>query len=124
MPWPEGWEAVFFSYDERELFSKPVFCWALVSERPYVENGEEEKTCIEGQIMVGDGGGITGVFDLRQCGAIRELHGDIVFIDYCNTRLPEKCRRKQMEGFKKATEELMELRRSGHIPPIEPEVQR
>ena len=28
-PKPEGWEAVFFSYDGGELFSEPVICWAL-----------------------------------------------------------------------------------------------
>jgi len=93
----------------------------LVSEKPY-ENENEEKTYIEGQIMVGNGGGITGVFDLPQCAAMRELHGDIVFMDYHNTRLPEKCRREQMEHLKKAAEELMELRRSGHLPTIEPDV--
>ena len=36
MPWPEGWEAVFFSYDDGELFCEPVLFWASVSETPYV----------------------------------------------------------------------------------------
>jgi len=121
--WPEGYEAVFFSYNNKEFFSEPVFCWALVSERPYVENGEEEeKTYIEGQVMAGNGGGITGVFDFPQCATVRKLHGDIVFMDYQNTRLPEKCRREQREYLKKVAEELMELRRSDHIPTIEPGV--
>jgi len=25
MPLPEGYEAAFFSYDEKEIFSKPIF---------------------------------------------------------------------------------------------------
>ncbi len=123
MAWPEGWEAVFFSYNDRELFFEPVFCWALVSEKPY-ENEEEEKTYIEGQLMAGNGGGITGVFDFPHCAAMCRLHGDIVFMGYHNTRLPETCRREQMEYFKKAAEELMELRRSGHLPTIEHEVSK
>ena len=41
-------------------------------------------------------------------------------MDYQNTRLPGKCRREQREYLKKVAEELMELRRSGHIPTIEP----
>jgi len=69
--------------------------------------------------MVGNGGGITGVFGLPQCAAMRKLHGDIVFMDYQNTRLSEKCRREQLEYFKKAAEELMDLRRSGHLPMID-----
>ena len=104
MVWHEGWEAVFFSYDDQELFFEPVFCWALVSERPYVENGEGEKTYIEGQVMIGN--------------------GDIVFMDYHNTWLPEMCRREQMGHLKRAAEELMELRRSGHLPTIERDVQK
>lgn len=51
--------------------------------------------------MVGNGGGIAGVFDLPQCVARRKLHGDIVFIDYYDTRLPEKWRREQLEYLKK-----------------------
>jgi hypothetical protein len=38
MPACDGWEAVFFNYDDGELFCDPVICWALVSERPY-DNG-------------------------------------------------------------------------------------
>lgn len=65
---------------------------------------------------------VSGVFDLPQCAAMRKLHGDIVFMDYQNTRLPEKCRREQLEYFKKAAEELMNLRRSDHLPTIDPDV--
>lgn len=90
----------------------------MVSERPY-ENEEEERTYIEGQVMAGNGGGITGVFDFPHCAAMCRLHGDIVFMGYRNTRLPETWRREQMEYFKKAAEELMELRRSGHLPTIQ-----
>jgi len=66
MPWPEGWEAVFFSYDDGELFCEPVLFWALVSETPYVENddGDEEKRYIEGQVIFVNGCNIVGVYDL------------------------------------------------------------
>jgi hypothetical protein len=47
----DGWEAVFFSYDDGELFCETVICWALVSERPYVENGKDEERYIEGQVL-------------------------------------------------------------------------
>ena len=39
-------------------------------------------------------------------------------------RLPEKCRMEQMEYLKKMAEELMELRKSGHLPTIEPEISK
>ena len=45
---------------------------------------------------------------------MRKLHGDIVFMGYQDTRLPEKCRREQMEYFKKVAEGLMRMRKSGH----------
>jgi hypothetical protein len=86
-----------------------------------LRNGEDEKTYIEGQVVVINGCDITGVFDLPQCAAMQKLHGDIAFLGYQDTRLPEKCRREQTEYFKKAAEELMEIRRSGHLPTIEPD---
>ena len=50
-------EAVFFSYDDGDLFCEPVLCWALVSETPYAENGDEseEKRYIEGQVIFMNG---------------------------------------------------------------------
>ena len=51
--------------------------------------------------------------------AMRTLHGDIAFLGYQDTRLPEKCRMEQMEYLKKMAEELMELRRSGHLPTMQ-----
>jgi len=74
--------------------------------------------------MVANGGNIIGVFDLPQCAGMRNLHGDFVFLGYLNSRFPEECRKEQMECFKKAAEELMEIRRSGHLPTIEPEVSK
>jgi hypothetical protein len=114
MPWPEGWEAVFFSYDDTELFFEPVFCWALVSEKPYVGNGEEEKTYIEGQVMVANGSNIAGVYDLPQCAGMRKLHGNIAFLGYQNTKLPEKNRKEQMDHFKDQAKDLLEIRSSSN----------
>ena len=42
VPMREGWEAVFFSYDDGELFREPIVCWGFMSERPHVEDAEEE----------------------------------------------------------------------------------
>ncbi len=44
----EGWEAVFFSYNDGELFNEPIVCWAFMAERPYAENGEYEEGYLEG----------------------------------------------------------------------------
>lgn len=85
----DGWEAVFFSYDDGEVFCEPVVCWALVSERPYVENGEDEERYIEGQVLVEKGSDIGGVYDLPE---------NIGFLGYLNTKLPEK-NRKEQTGF-------------------------
>ncbi len=43
MPSYGEFEAVFFSYDDGDLFCEPVLCWALVSETPYVEDGDEDE---------------------------------------------------------------------------------
>ena len=102
-----GWEAAFFSYDDGELFCETVICWALVSERPYVENGKDEERYIEGQVLAEKGSDIGGVYDLPE---------DIGFLGYLNTKLPEKNRKEQMDHFKKQAEDLMEIRRSGHLP--------
>jgi hypothetical protein len=115
-PKPEGWEAVFFSYDGGELFRESVLFWALLSETPYVDNDEEEKTYIEGQVLFENGCNIVGVYDFPQCPGIHDLHGNIGFLGYLNTRLPEKYRRQQMEYFKKEAEGLMKIRKSGHLP--------
>ena len=96
----DEWEAVFFSYDDGELFCELVLCWALVSETPYVENGDEERY-VEGQVLVEKGSDIGGVYDLPQCAGVSDLHGEIGFLGYLNTRLPEKSRKEQMEYFKK-----------------------
>jgi len=85
------------------------------SEGPKRARGQERERLLG--INEGD---ITGVFELPQCAATQKLHGDIVFMDYRNMRLPEKCRREQMEYLKKMAEELMEIRRSSHLPTIEP----
>lgn len=102
-----GWEAAFFSYDDGELFFETVICWTLVSERPYVENGKDEERYIEGQVLAEKGSDIGGVYDLPE---------DIGFLGYLNTKLPEKNRKEQMDHFKKQAEDLMGIRRSGHLP--------
>ena len=111
-------EAVFFSYDDGDLFCEPVLCWALVSETPYAEKDDEddEKRYIEGQVIFVNGCNIVGVYDLPQCAGIQDLHGEIGFLGYLNTRLPEKGRGEQMEYFKKEAENLMEMRKSGRFP--------
>jgi hypothetical protein len=115
MPWPDGWEAGFLSYDDEELFYEPIFCWALISKRVYIGNGDEEITYLEGLVMAPNGGSITGVFDLPQCTAIRDLRGEIAFVSYRNIKVPEKYRKEETEYFKKVAEDLPRLRSSGHL---------
>jgi len=102
-----GWEAVFFSYDNGELFSEPIVCWALVSERPYVENGEDEERYIEGQVLIDKGTDIGGVNDLPD---------NIGFVGYLNTALPEGKIKERMDHFKDQAKQLMEIRKSGRLP--------
>ena len=118
MPANGEYEAVFFSYDDGGLFTEPVLCWALISETPYAENGDEseEKRYIEGQVIFMNGCNITGVYDLPQCPGISELHGEIGFLGYLNTRLPENAKKDQMEYFKREAEGLIAMRRAGCLP--------
>jgi hypothetical protein len=137
----DGWEAGFFSYDDGDLFCEPVLCWALVSETLYAgrsvprkprlegvelhnDDEDDEKRYIEGQVIFVSGCNIVGVYGLPQYPEIQDLHGEIGFLGYLNTRLPEKYRREQMEYFKKEAEGLMEMRKSGRLPTIEPEIPR
>ncbi|OGP88645.1 MAG: hypothetical protein A2157_16450 [Deltaproteobacteria bacterium RBG_16_47_11] len=99
----DGWEAVFFSYDDGELFCETVICWALMSERPYVEDGKDEERYIEGQVLVEKGSDIGGVYDQPE---------NIGFLGYLNTKLPEKNRKEQMDHFKDQAKDLMEIRSS------------
>ncbi len=101
----EGWEAVFFSYNDGELFCDPVICWALVSERPYAENGDNEERYIEGQVLVEKGSDIGGVYDLPE---------DIGFVGYLNIKLPDRNRKEHMEHFKERARELMDIKKYGH----------
>jgi len=103
----EGWEAVFFSYDDGELFSEPIVCWAFVSERPYVENGEDEERYIEGQVLIDKGTDIGGVNDLPD---------NIRFVGYLNTALPEGKTKERMDYFKEEGKQLMEIRKSSRLP--------
>jgi hypothetical protein len=102
-----GWVGVFFSYDNGELFSEPIVCWALVSERPYVENGEDEERYIEGQVLIDKGTDIGGVNDLPD---------NIGFVGYLNTALPEEEIKERMAYFRDQAKQLMEIRKAGHLP--------
>jgi len=103
----EGWEAVFLSYDNGELFREPIVCWAFTSERPYVEDGEDEERYVEGQVVVDNGSKIVGVYDVPE---------NIGFLGYLNTKLPEEKIKERMECFKNQARQLMEIRKSGHLP--------
>ena len=59
----EGWEAVFLSYKDGELFREPVVCWAFISDRPYLENGPDEERYVEGMVVVNNGSRIGGIND-------------------------------------------------------------
>ncbi len=101
-----GWNAVFFSYDNGELFSEPIVCWALVSERPYVENGEDEERYIEGQVLIDKGTDIGGV---------NELPDSVGFLGYLNTTLPEEKIKEQMDYFRDQAKQLIEIRKNTHL---------
>ncbi len=47
------------------VLREPIVCWALVSERPYVENGEDEERYIEGQVLIDKGSEIGGINDTK-----------------------------------------------------------
>jgi len=57
--------------------------------------------------LIEKGSDIGGVYDPPE---------DIGFLGYLNTKLPEKNRKEQMEYFKKQAKDLMEIRKSGHLP--------
>jgi hypothetical protein len=101
-----GWEAVFFSYDDGELFREPVVCWALMSERPYVENGEDEERYLEGQVLINNGNKISGVYDSPE---------NIGFLGYLYSKLPERKIKQRMDYFRDQVEQLIVMK-SGHLP--------
>jgi hypothetical protein len=103
----EGWEAAFLSYDDGKLFREPIVCWAFMSERPYVEDGEDEERYIEGQVAFNGGNKIIGVYDVPE---------NIAFLGYLNTKLPEEKIEERVDHFKDQAKQLMEIRRSGHLP--------
>ena len=61
VPTSEGWEAIFFSCDDGELFREPIVCWGFISEKPYVEDCEDEARYLEGQVVT-NGGSKIGLF--------------------------------------------------------------
>ncbi len=107
----EGWEATFLSYDDGKLFREPIVCWAFMSERPYVEDGEDEERYVEGQVAFNGGSKIIGVYDVPET---------IAFLGYLNTKLPEEEIEERLDHFKDQAKQLMETKRSGHLPTTEP----
>lgn len=103
----EGWQAVFLSYDDGKLFREPIVCWAFMSERPYVEDGEDEERYVEGQVAFNGGNKIIGVYDVPE---------NIGFLGYLNSKLPEEEIEDRLDHFKDQANQLMEIRRSGHLP--------
>ena len=63
VPTCEGWEVVFFSYEDGEPFCEPIVCWAFVSDRPYLENGADEERYLEGMVVINDRIRIGGIND-------------------------------------------------------------
>jgi hypothetical protein len=78
-----------------------------VSERPYVENGEDEERYVEGQVVINNGSKIGGVYDVPE---------NIGFLGYLYSKLPEDKIKERMDYFKDQANQLMGIRKSGHLP--------
>ena len=107
VPTCEGWEAVLFSYDDGELFREPIVCCAFMSERPYVENGEDEEKYLEGMVVTDNG---------TRIGGINDTPDDTGFLGYLYSKLPKKKITERMDYFKDQANQLMKIRKSGHRP--------
>ena len=107
MPACEGWEAVFFSYDGGECFRESIVCWAFISARPYVENGDGEERYIEGRLVLNGGSRIAGVTETPE---------GIGFLGYLYSKLPEETIKERMDYFRDQGRDLMELKRTGRLP--------
>jgi hypothetical protein len=103
----EGWEAVFFSYEDGELFREPIICWAFVSDRPYIENGADEERYLEGMVVIND---------RIRIGGINDTPDDIGFLGYLYSKLPKKRIKERMDYFRDQAGQLMKIRKSGHRP--------
>jgi hypothetical protein len=103
----EGWEAVFFSYRDGELFREPIICWAFVSDRPYIENGADEERYLEGMVVIND---------RIRIGGINDTPDDIGFLGYLYTKLPKNKIKERMDYFKDQANQLMKIRTSGRSP--------
>ncbi len=101
----EGWEGVFFSYNDGELFREPIICWAFVSDRPYLENGADEERYLEGMVVIND---------RIRIGGINDTPDDIGFLGYLFSKLPKKKLKERMDYFKDQARQLMKIRESGH----------
>ncbi len=102
----EGWEAVFFSYNDGELFREPIICWAFMSDRPYIENGADEERYLEGMVVIND---------RIRIGGINDTPDDIGFLGYLYSKLPRKKIKERMDYFKDQANQLMKIRESGQL---------
>ena len=103
----EGWEAIFFSYKDGELFREPIVCSAFAAERPHVENGPDEEKYFEGMVLVNDG---------TRIGGINETPDYVGFLDYLHTKQPREKIKDRMDYFKDPVQQLMKIRKLGHRP--------
>ena len=74
-----------------------------MSEKPYVEDCEDEERYIEGQVLIDKGTDIGGVNDLPD---------DIGFLGYLYSKLPREKIKMRMDCFKTQARQLIELRKS------------
>jgi hypothetical protein len=103
----EGWETVFFSYKNGEIFRETILCWAFMSDRPYLENVEDEERYLEGVVVINNGSRIGGIDD-TPC--------DIGFLGYLYAKQPRQKIKERMDYFKDQAQQLMKIRKSGHRP--------
>jgi hypothetical protein len=73
-----------------------------MSERPYVEDGEDGERYVEGQVAFNSGSKIIGVYDVPD---------NIAFLGYLNTKLPEEEIEERLDHFKDQAKQLMEIRK-------------
>jgi len=76
-----------------------------VSDRPYLETGEDEERYLEGMVVTNNGSRIGGINDTPD---------DIGFLGYLYTKQSKKRIKERMDYFKDQARQLMEIRKSGH----------
>jgi len=58
-------------------------------------------------VATNNGSKIVGVYDVPE---------NIGFVGYLNTKLPEEKIKERMDYFKEQAKQLMEMKKSGHLP--------